>query len=146
MKALSTLSYFLSLSLSLSHSLSIFLSHSRAREERVSPVSREAANPPRDNHASPPEFRFKIFFHGFIQKYIYTYTVGVYVTLSTSLQRTSPRIRAADSHRQTGLTDPWRVDHRTRVSFFSNVLAFFPLRAIFINSTKKENSVCHRAG
>lgn len=46
-------------------------------------ISREIMNSPRDDHvlARPrPNFDLK-FFYGFIQKYIYTYMVGVYVTL-----------------------------------------------------------------
>lgn len=104
---------YLSLSLFLSHSLTLSLSFSLSLAERTwsrQSLARSCENPPRDNHvlARPrPNFDLK-FLHGFIQKYIYTYTVGVYVTLRPY----SVHPRASPANRFDGPAADQRMDHR----------------------------------
>lgn len=118
MKALSTIFY--SLSLTLSFSLFHSHSHSRSRKERVSPLSREAANPPGDNHvlARPrPNFDLK-FLHGFYPK-IYIHIYDRCIRNATSLQRTSLTDSGRGYHQQTGLTDPRRLSPLKRSRYLS---------------------------
>lgn len=78
----------LSFSITHSHSRSLspssFSRHFHATGRTyISSISRKATNLPRDDHvlARPrPNFDLK-FLRDFIQKYMYTYVVGVYVTL-----------------------------------------------------------------
>lgn len=122
MKTLSTiLSLSLSLSFSLSHSLTLILTLARGKNVSRQSLARSCENPPRDNHvlARPrPNFDLK-FLHGFIQKYIYTYTVGVYVTLRpySVHPRPSPANRfdgpAADQR-----MDPPSLSSQTTLAFF----------------------------
>lgn len=114
MKALSTIFH------SLFHSLSFFLSHtyshSRSREERVSPISRETTNSPRDNHilARPrPNFDLK-FLHGFYPK-IYIHIYGRCIRNATFFNATTYIFTNSGHkfHQQTDL-----LDHHAFLFFF----------------------------
>lgn len=127
------------LSLSFTHSLVLSLfhshSHSRSRKEHVSPLSREAANPPGDNHvlARPrPNFDLK-FLHGFYPK-IYIHIYDRCIRNATSLQRTSLTDSGCGYHQQTGLTDPRRLSPLKRSRYLS-------CRTISHNRTRRKKVI-----